>query len=287
MREYLGPKDIANTISMLKTAFNGTIVVVEGVTDRRLYGKFFEDDSVEVIVAHSKDNVRYSVKEVYENRGFEKIIGIVDTDLDALNNKKRKPPLFTTDTRDSESLMFRSHSLDDVLFEYSDEAALDRFVEEYGDIRDVVMDSCYIVGLLMYISDKEGLDLCFKDLNFDLFIDKRTLRCDTKKLIDEIVSNSFTRIGARTIRISLEHELRTERDPWIVCRGHDIVSVLSLGLRNIFGGYNCRCIRDGELAGALRLAFDEKDLQKTDLFKNSSKWCSDRGMTLWAPISTH
>ena len=40
MREYIDSRDVANTVMMLATAFDGTITVVEGITDRRLYGKF-------------------------------------------------------------------------------------------------------------------------------------------------------------------------------------------------------------------------------------------------------
>ena len=44
MREYIDSRDVANTVMMLATAFDGTIAIVEGVTDRRLYGKFFDKD---------------------------------------------------------------------------------------------------------------------------------------------------------------------------------------------------------------------------------------------------
>ena len=82
MREYLGPADIANNVSMLRGAFDGTILVVEGITDYRLYGKLSDLDNVELIVAHSKDNAAAAVKELYYNRKDGKVLGIVDSDLD-------------------------------------------------------------------------------------------------------------------------------------------------------------------------------------------------------------
>ena len=89
MREYIDSRDVANTVMMLATAFDGTIVVVEGITDRRLYGKFMDKDSTEVVIAHSKTNVRNSVRDTYTERGFRSVIGIIDADLDRLNGRKR------------------------------------------------------------------------------------------------------------------------------------------------------------------------------------------------------
>ncbi|MFA6680074.1 MAG: DUF4435 domain-containing protein [Candidatus Methanomethylophilaceae archaeon] len=283
MREYLEPKDIANNISMLKTAFDGTIVAVEGITDRRLYGKFLDNENVEVVIAHSKDNVRSAVSEVYNMRGCRKIIGIMDADLDHILNKKRNPPLFLTDTRDNETLMLKSNALEDVLYEYGDKNAIDRFSDEYGPIRDVVLDSCYPLGLLMYVSEKEGFGLCFRDLNYELFIDKRTLRCDVKKMIDEVQNNTRSPTkDVRSIRMSLEKELREEKDPWLICRGHDALAVMAIGLRNIFGAYNSRYIKDGELSGAFRLAYDREDMIRTKLYKETESWCSDKNIHLWS-----
>ena len=108
MREYIDGKDVANTVMMLATAFKGTIAVVEGVTDKRLYTKFFDNDRVETVIAHSKANVRNSVRTLYNDRKFGSVIGIMDADLDYLNGRPRSAPLFLTDTRDSEAMMLKS-----------------------------------------------------------------------------------------------------------------------------------------------------------------------------------
>ena len=40
MIDNLSASDIANEISMMRSVFKGTVLVVEGVTDSRLYSKF-------------------------------------------------------------------------------------------------------------------------------------------------------------------------------------------------------------------------------------------------------
>ena len=282
MREYIDSRDVANTAMMLATAFDGTVVLVEGITDRRLYGKFFDSDRVETVVAHSKSNVRNAVRELYRERHFERLIGIVDADLDRLYGRKRNPPLFLTDTRDAEGMLLRSNAFKDILDEYGEKDRMDAFVDRYGDIREAVLSAAYPIGLLMYISETRGLSLSFKDLDYEQFIDRRTLRCDVRRMLDLVLLNSqpTNRPSAKNIMQMLNDE--EEHDVWDVCRGHDLMSIMAIGLRHIFGGNNCRNITGNQLSGGFRLAFDEKDIVGTDIYRDADEWCTKKGLTLWS-----
>jgi hypothetical protein len=102
-------------------------------------------------------------------------------------------------------------------------------------------------------------------------------------MVDTIMGNSpHSRTDKDTITAALENEAEIGHDPWNVCRGHDMVAVLSIGLRDIFGDYNCRNIRAGELSGALRLAYDRSSFLTAKLFTETSEWCSGMNMKLWA-----
>lgn len=282
MREYLGTADIANNVSMLRGAFDGTVLIVEGITDYRLYGKLSDRENVELIVAHSKDNTSAVVKELFHNRKDDKVLGIVDSDLDKALSVRRDPPLFQTDTRDLESMMIRSRALDEVIWEYGDRAKTESFVNNYGEIRDVLISSAYPLGMLMLISENNGRDLCFRDLDFGRFIDRRTLQCDIRNMVDEVIYNSRnTNISAKELRKRLEEEMEHHRDPWTICRGHDLVEILLIGLRYVFGGYNSSNMRCGELNGALRLAFDMEHFAETRLYRTTSEWVGKRNLPLW------
>ncbi|MBO7205021.1 MAG: hypothetical protein J6V08_01210, partial [Candidatus Methanomethylophilaceae archaeon] len=73
MRQYLTSSDISNTVSMMRAGFDGTILVVEGITDSRLYSKFTDRKDVRLVIAHSKDKVRTSVTLLYDKRGDDKV----------------------------------------------------------------------------------------------------------------------------------------------------------------------------------------------------------------------
>ena len=282
MIDHISAHDIANQASMLRATHDGPIIVVEGVTDLRLYGKYADDDC-EIIIAHSKDNVRIAVKELSTKRKDTKILGIMDADIDRLVRTEPKAPLFLTDARDAEMMIISSNSLNDVLWEYGEKDKVDAFVEKYGDIRQAVLEAAYPMGLLMYLSYIYDLGLSFKDLDFQTFVDPADLKMNGKKMIDEIVYNSRNPgAGAKRIRTILEDELDNERDPLDVCRGHDAVEILVIGLRRTFGGFNARNIRSGELAGALRLAFTFEDFSRTKLYEMTKEWADSQNIILWA-----
>ena len=282
MREYIDSRDIANTVMMLACAFKGTIVVVEGITDRRLYGKFFDKDDVETVIAHSKTNVRNAVREAYTERGFRSVIGIMDADLDHLTERSRRPPLFLTDTRDMEGMMLRSGAYDDIMSEYADPDRKQSFEDSHGDVRKAVLEAAYPLGMLMYVSEMNGLGYSFKDLDFDYFIDNRTLSCDVRRMLDLIISRSPSARRAERKDVMQMLSAEPERDPWIVCRGHDLMAIIAIGLKHIFGSYNSKGMNADQVSGGFRLAFDTSDMEDTGLYADTAEWCSRNGLRLWA-----
>jgi len=283
MREYIRPADIANEISMKRSLFGGSFVVVEGITDSRLYGKFIDKNECDIVVAHSKDNVKISVREMFRRRNERKIIGLIDSDADRLRSIVYERPLFVTDCRDIESLMIKGRALEYVMSEYGDADKVYMFTKKYGEIRDVITTSCYPLGILMYISDVNGHGLSFKDTDHTSFLDERSLKANVSLMLDSVLSQSpHSRVTKEELEVQLEKEMNEGHDRWDVCRGHDMVAVLTIGLRDIFGGYNSQFIRAGGVAGALRLAYDKESFRTTRLFADTTEWCATEGMNVWS-----
>ncbi len=282
MIDNLSSADIANNISMLRSSHKGPIIVVEGVTDCRLYGKFVDKDDVKVISAFSKDNVRRAVTEVWGRRMDRKVIGILDADIDRLCGKTYNPPIFLSDKRDLETMIMSTGALEDVLTEYADPELLDSFEDRYGEVRDVLARSTYPIGLLMFISSRERMGLNFKNIDHSYFINRKTLAIDIRKMIDEVFSQSINKgIGKKELADMISEEEEVLNDPWIAVRGHDAVAVLVIGLSETFGSYNSKGIKSGQLSGSLRLAFGNDYFKETDLFKDTSAWAEKNNFTLW------
>ncbi|MGE0015127.1 MAG: DUF4435 domain-containing protein [Candidatus Methanomethylophilaceae archaeon] len=283
MRETLTPVDIANEISMLLSSVEGTVLVVEGITDSRLYGKFSDKEHVKIVIGHSKDNVRKSVEECWSRRGLVPVVGIVDSDLDRITGKKHPPPVFQTDRRDLEMMIIGSPALDDILCEYADAGELGEFERRYGPVFDAIISACYPVGLLMYISDKLKLNLSFRNLDFERFVDRRTLQTDVKRLVNEVLSSSMNVCVSRNELLRrLNEEISEEYDPIDFARGHDAVEVLLIGLKSIFGSFNSKNLSEGELSGSLRLAFSDVYFHGTDLYSETESWARKQCFRLWS-----
>ncbi|MBR7152601.1 MAG: DUF4435 domain-containing protein [Candidatus Methanomethylophilaceae archaeon] len=282
MREHLTSDDISNQVLMHRTAFDGTFLLVEGVTDERLFEKF-ASDSVRIVECHSKDNVKGTVKELERRKAADGVVGIVDSDLDRLRGRRVKPPLFHTDCRDMEMMTIRSRALDHVLAEYGDVEKLESFRTRIGSVRDRLIESSYPIGLLMYLSQKNGMNLSFKDLDFRDFINPRTMSLDASAMVNAVIEN--TRYGnhsRKRVLSMLDYEAGMLGDKWDAARGHDTVDILLLGLKNGFGSYNAKGLREGELGGALRLAFSDEDFKDTELYKATNAYAESNGMKLWS-----
>ncbi len=281
MREYLTADDICNQISMNRSVFKGTILLSEGSTDQRLYGKFIDRDNAKVLPAHSKDNVR-AVMNKMTNRGDGKILGIVDRDLDELKGRVLSPPIFYTDFRDLEMMLMNSDSLDQVLAEYGDADRIQRFEKQHGRIRDVIIDAAYPLGLMMYISFIRGYNLNFRDLHFRDFIDRRSLRVDVQKMVQAVINNtSGCEISRKNILRDLTSMEAKYPEKRSIARGHDSVDILLIGLRDAFGSYNAGSLNEGSLGGALRLSFSSHDFESTELYRQTSEWAKGRNTRLW------
>ena len=281
MREYLTDDDICNQISMNRSIFKGTILIAEGITDLRLYSKFVDSKDVKVLPAHSKSNVIKSVNKMTARRDG-KVLGIVDRDLDELKGRIFSPPIFYTDYRDLEMMLINSAALDDVLTEYADHDRLERFQRQNGNIREAVIDACYPLGLLMYVSYIRGYNLNFKNLDFRDFVDKRTLKTDVQKMVNAVINNTLgSEISRKNVLKDLQWQMGDHKHKEKIARGHDCVDVLLLGLKDGFGSYNSLSINEGGLGGALRLAFSSDDFRISLLYEESSKWAISRGIQLW------
>lgn len=285
MREYIEHFDVANEISMRRSLEKGAFVVVEGVTDFRLYGKFAHQEDCRLAIAYSKSNVLMTVKEMTKDRGDALVSGIVDADYDRLDGTRHSLPIFPTDTHDLETMIMRSRALDNILWEYGDQDRIRSFQERRGkDVRSVLLEACYPINLLMYLSLQNNYELSFRDLDHSGFIHSSTLVVDLEKMVDYVYSQSnFVKENKKAILRALRQEMGKRLDPWQVCRGHDMVDVLLLGFKHVFGSYNSRALNHGSLSGALRLAYHKDQFHDTQLFTALDRWGQDRGLDVWGP----
>lgn len=193
-------------------------------------------------------------------RRFSGALGLVDDDFDRLRGQALPSPnLLATEAHDLECVLLRSPALDGVLAEYGDRDKIRRFEADYGGtVRDALLARGLVFGRLRWLALRRDWDLPFHRLGPERFADRKTWEVDRDGLYAAAVAaGGLGSIDAIHAAVS---EL-PDADPWSICRGHDLIGLLRIGLQQVFGDLKpSKGIAD--VAVLLRTAFDGSELHR-------------------------
>ncbi|MCP4156463.1 MAG: DUF4435 domain-containing protein [bacterium] len=276
MKDDLTPGSTANLIRMTRTLHKGAFLVVEGDADARVYKKFVDDTDktgCKVIPAHNKDNV-VAVLGILEKGSINDILFIIDSDFQRLEGiESDSTNLLTTDTHDLETMILAAKGpLENILDEFGLKNKINNLK---SPVREMIAESTLPLGLLRWLSSpsKENWLLRFRDISFDNFVDGAKLNININLLIKEVKSNSKKfDIENKIIKSKLKTLKKDNSDPWQVCSGHDMVQVLAIGFRNVFGNKKARKLSAGVVEGMLRIVYEYPHFQETHLYASIRKW---------------
>jgi len=263
---------IVNTARMMRTQYTGTILIVEGSTDARVYGSLVSETECRLIPAAGKYKA-VGALELLENGGFDGVLTIVDADFQRLDGiEPNSSNLLLTDNHDLETMILYSDVLDTVLSEFGSAGEIKKLGRP---IRDILLEGGLPIGYLRWLSSptKDDLSLKFKELSFDKFVDEQTLRVSIDNLIRELKINSGdSTLDENATKLKIITLCREGHDPWQVCSGHDLVQILSIGLRNIFGNPRGKSVTMEVVDGILRVAYDPAQFCLTRLHNSIKDW---------------
>lgn len=272
MKAYITADDIANTVRMMRTQHTGTILIVEGHKDMRVFDNLVNKVECKLLPAYGKDNATNAL-DMLEKDNFDGVLAIVDSDFWKLEGfVPSTPNLLTTDTHDLETMLIASGALDKVLSEYGSSNRIKRLSKP---LRMLLLDSGLPLGILRWLSSptKYNLRLKFKGLTFDRFVDKSTLGVNVDTLINEVKTNSQkTTLNSQSIKNNIIALVKTGHDPWQVCAGHDLVEILLIGFKNVFGNRKVRNITLDLIDSSLRIAYEYIYFSSTQLHKSIKNW---------------
>lgn len=278
-RNTHGPDATANAI-ILKRNYPGNehlaFLIVEGETDRTFYRNFINKAKCQISVAHNKSAV-IQVVAILEKEVFSGFLATVDADFDILEGKS--PPsqnVLFTDVHDIEMMILKSGALEKVLGEFGAEEKIDKHQNDGKDVRTMLLECSVPLGYLRLISVRESLSLKFEGLDFADFVDRETLKLDLSKLLRAVKGRSQRQdIADKQLLASIQGLKRDTYDIWHLCSGHDVISVLSVGLRKAIGSWNANDVKLEILERNLRLAFERAHFQETRLYALIQQWEKD------------
>ncbi|MDB9451637.1 DUF4435 domain-containing protein [Dolichospermum circinale] len=274
MREFLTVDRVANQIRLRRSTYSGTFLLVEGSSDKTFYERFVDKLSCELVITAGKPSSKQraiTILEILEKSNFQGVLAIVDADFDRLQNiPDTSPNLLRTDTHDLETMLIKSSALEKVISEFGSE---EKITQLNRDIREVLISVGVAIGYLRYISQHDELNLTFEGITFSKFIDEKNWQFNEVKLIQEIKNKSQAfYLKDEDLEKRLFTEKSNNQDPWQVCCGHDLVEILSLGLRKAIGTNKTVDVEANSLERNLRLAYEVAYFYKTQLYWKIRKW---------------
>ncbi|RLG24840.1 hypothetical protein DRN85_06980, partial [Methanosarcinales archaeon] len=180
---------ITNTARMMRTQYSGTILIVEGSTDSRVYGRLVSKTECRIIPAEGKEKA-INALEMLEKDSFNGVLTIVDADFWKIEGvEPNNSNILLTDSHDLETMILYSDALDSVLSEFGSDP---KIMDLGKPIRDILLESGLPIGYLRWLSSttKDNLSLKFKKLSFDKFVNKNTLIVNIDNLIEQAKTNS-------------------------------------------------------------------------------------------------
>lgn len=268
--------EVANEAIMTRQVSWALIMLVEGLNDEKLFRKFLADPETEIICSWGKENVLGAV-DILDDLEVIGFLAIVDADFWHVDDH---PPhhenVLVTDEHDLEMMMIRSESFAHFIAEVGSSTKLRLFLDAHGatDIREVLLECALPLGCLRRHSHSLGIGLCFNGLKFSTFVARETLAIDLEKMIESVLSLT------RDSSLDLTEEVRRIRglvanisaDPYQLCCGHDLIAILSVGLRKCIGSKSKEAATPEALESALRLSYDSECFRRTQLYQSAQQW---------------
>jgi hypothetical protein len=265
---------VANDIRMIRSQYAGTFLLVEGVKDIRFYERFIDQERCRLIIAHNKENAVGTLS-ILDREKFSGVLAIVDADFWVLEGiSGDSPNLFLTDSHDLETMILDSPALEKFLTEYGSKNKIKTFTNQYGkDVREILLEGGISIGYLRWLSLQDSLALKFEDLPFNKFVDDKTLTVNEVQLIRVVKNHSQKhQLNERHIQGRMARLRNDSHNPWHVCCGHDLICILSIGLRRAIGSYNAGEVEPEKIERALRLAYEQVYFLMTQLYKSIKAW---------------
>ena len=108
-----------------------------------------------------------------------------------------------------------------------------------------------------------------------IFFSDGNMKVDIKKLVIEVLHNSQNAVVDKngiTLKIKELMSDNDDYDPWHVCRGHDLVHILTFLIKHNFGNRRAKNITYEIVDGLLRIAYGYAEFSRTKLFVLMKIW---------------
>ncbi|RYX94006.1 MAG: hypothetical protein EOO28_16615 [Comamonadaceae bacterium] len=252
------PGIILAEIAMIRSAFSGSFLLVEGDTDSRFWNAHVSHQDVCIVNCEGKPNLVAAAQSA-EAAGHTDIIGVYDPDFDKLTGVVHCPNrLVATDHNDLDITLLTSPSSVKVLREYADAAKVAAF--EAGtqlNVFDHVEKLSREFGRLRFLNEVNGYGVDFDKLSPHRFWAGPGWQIDVAALHQEF--SGLANLPPADLQQLLAGQVVGE-ERWNLSQGHDAMRILAHGLKHHIGK---KQLSEEDLGRVMRIGFDADCLRRT------------------------
>lgn len=267
---------------MMSTSFRAHFVV-EGETDRQLFDSMLKEEGVINVVPLGGGGEVVDLIIAYRKSGQTfPLLGVIDRDYRIpLGNLPSHDNLVITDLRDVECMMIDSEVFKAVLEAFGSKEK----IKNIGGVRSVkskVISIAREIALIRFYSQKKGMHLKLSDIEIAKFVSLKDLSLDVHKMLSHMGNKQDPRVSL-TVGHYAEAKEEVARaicdgsqyfsNDLMLCRGHDLIDIVSLGLRKVFGSCKDVDVRRDQLERAFRIGY-VTHIRLSSMFNTISAWIS-------------
>jgi len=272
----LTTEEIVNEIVMKRVSTKEPLILVEGPSDVLFFTNHMTLEIENIIPTFGWEQLTEAI-EILNNEGLLNILGIIDLDYRGIVECPDLPDnVITTDTHDIETMMFDSPAFLKVLRQ---KGSINKIRSYAGETNGVKKTICAIgnqIGSVRFYSQKKGKRYSFDRLDFEKFIIRITLSFSIDKFVSHLrgISSSNGSVSIDTFDIALKETGKHEehKDFCRLCCGHDLMEIMAIGLKRLWGSYSGTEISGALVEEAFRLAYSNEMFHTTNLYKHIYQW---------------
>jgi len=274
MLDFLDEYDVVNSIRLQirhASGINKSWIIVEGITDHKLFSKLIDGDSVEIEISHGGlSSVKIAVSELLKET--DSVLGILDADFIRLDDKTvTDDNIFLSDFHDAEMMIIAcDNAFNAIMREYITNG------KAFNSLRQKLLQSISFIGGLRWINDADNLKLNFKNMGFGGFYNGERCCLEEDTFLREVMNRSPNK--KRTVSTKeVKNKIKNVSDFFNLCNGHDFQKVFALHMNSI----NKKGVKHEEIGKAFRIAYRFEDFQKTYLYTQLKEWSDAKSNVLF------
>lgn len=273
--------EIANEIRMRSLYDSGPFILVEGSSDATFFRCQMTVNIENIIPTFGWERLFDAIVKLSKDLQ-DRTIGLIDLDYREIVKTRPKPAnVFTTDSHDLETMMFNSDAFRKVLIQKSSKKKVEKYPSGSRGIKNTIIKLAKSIGYLRFYSQYKGKHYSFNGMDIEKYVKRNDLTFSKSKFISHLrgknpknhsMPNDILRQSIVECR-----KVAILRDPYRLCCGHDLMKIMAIGLKSMWGSYNAKEIYGDVLEESFMLAYTCQMFSKTNLFRQISVWFTDKG----------